>query len=90
MFNLRKVVVTGVGCISPLGPDVQSTWEGLLAGRNGVSQITRFDPGELASRIAGQADDFDPELRLAPKEARRMDRFIQLGLCAGGFRGLWD
>ncbi len=83
MFNLRKVVVTGVGCISPLGPDVQSTWEGLLAGRNGVSQITRFDPGELASRIAGQADDFDPELRLAAKEARRMDRFIQLGLCAG-------
>ena len=83
MFNLRKVVVTGVGCISPLGPDVQSTWEGLLAGRNGISQITRFDPGDLASRIAGQADDFNPELRLAAKEARRMDRFIQLGLCAG-------
>ncbi|MAF06698.1 MAG: beta-ketoacyl-[acyl-carrier-protein] synthase II [Acidiferrobacteraceae bacterium] len=83
MFNLRKVVVTGVGCISPLGADVQSTWEGLLAGRSGISQITRFEPGELASRIAGQADDFDPELRLATKEARRMDRFIQLGLCAG-------
>ena len=83
MFNLRKVVVTGVGCISPLGPDVQSTWEGLLAGRNGISPITRFEPGDLASRIAGQADDFDPELRLAAKEARRMDRFIQLGLCAG-------
>jgi len=62
---------------------VQSTWEGLLAGRSGISQITRFEPGELASRIAGQADDFDPELRLATKEARRMDRFIQLGLCAG-------
>ncbi len=62
---------------------MQSTWEGLLAGRSGISQITRFEPGELASRIAGQADDFDPELRLATKEARRMDRFIQLGLCAG-------
>jgi len=62
---------------------VQSTWEGLLAGRNGISPITRFEPGDLASRIAGQADDFDPELRLAAKEARRMDRFIQLGLCAG-------
>jgi 3-oxoacyl-[acyl-carrier-protein] synthase II len=83
MFNLRKVVVTGVGCISPLGPDVQSTWEGLLSGRSGISPITRFEPGDLASRIAGQADDFDPELRLAAKEARRMDRFIQLGLCAG-------
>jgi len=83
MLNLRKVVVTGVGCISPLGADVQSTWEGLLAGRSGISPITRFEPGDLASRIAGQADDFDPELRLAAKEARRMDRFIQLGLCAG-------
>jgi len=83
MFNLRRVVVTGMGCISPLGADVHSTWDGLLAGRSGISAISRFDASGLASQIAGQADDFDPETRLAAKEARRMDRFIQLGLCAG-------
>ena len=83
MFNLRQVVVTGVGCISPLGTDVKSTWDSLLAGRSGISTISHFDASTLASRIAGQADDFDPEARLGAKEARRMDRFIQLGLCAG-------
>ena len=83
MFNLRQVVVTGVGCISPLGPDVKSTWDGLLAGRSGISAISRFDASGIASQIAGQADAFDPQTRLAAKDARRMDRFIQLGLCAG-------
>ena len=83
MHDLRQVVVTGVGCISPLGHDVKTTWEGLLAGRSGISLISRFDPEGLSCQIAGQADHFDPESRLAAKEARRMDRFIQLGLCAG-------
>ena len=83
MHDLRQVVVTGVGCISPLGHDVKTTWEGLLAGRSGISLISRFDPDGLSCQIAGQADHFDPETRLAAKEARRMDRFIQLGLCAG-------
>ncbi|MCH1521641.1 MAG: hypothetical protein L7T80_02295, partial [Arenicellales bacterium] len=83
MFNLRQVVVTGVGCISPLGPDVKSTWDGLLAGRSGISAISQFDASGIASQIAGQADAFDPQTRLAAKDARRMDRFIQLGLCAG-------
>ena len=83
MHDLRQVVVTGVGCISPLGHDVKTTWEGLLAGRSGSSLISRFDPDGLSCQIAGQADHFDPETRLAAKEARRMDRFIQLGLCAG-------
>ena len=83
MFNLRQVVVTGVGCISPLGHDVKSTWDGLLAGRSGISEISRFDASGIASQIAGQADTFNPETRLGAKDARRMDRFIQLGLCAG-------
>ena len=83
MFNLRQVVVTGVGCISPLGHDVKSTWDGLLAGRSGISKISRFDASGIASQIAGQADTFNPETRLGAKDARRMDRFIQLGLCAG-------
>ena len=64
MFNLRQVVVTGVGCISPLGHDVKSTWDGLLAGRSGISEISRFDASGIASQIAGQADSFDPVTRL--------------------------
>ena len=56
MHDLRGVVVTGVGCISPLGHDVKTTWEGLLAGRSGISLISRFAPDGLSCQIAGQAD----------------------------------
>ena len=77
------MVVTGVGCISPLGHDVKTTWESLLAGLSGISLISRFNPEGLTCRIAGQADHFDPERRLAAKEARRIDRRIQRGRCAG-------
>lgn len=83
MLNPRKVVVTGLGCISPVGIDVTSTWEALVAGKNGVGPVTHFDASDIATRIAGEATGFNPEIRLAAKEARRMDRFIQLGLCAG-------
>lgn len=83
MLNSRNVVVTGLGCISPVGLDVTSTWEGLVSGKNGVGPVTHFDASEIATQIAAEAKGFDPESRLAAKEARRMDRFIQLGLCAG-------
>jgi len=83
MLNSRNVVVTGLGCISPVGLDVTSTWEGLVSGKNGVGPVTHFDASEIATQIAAEANGFDPENRLAAKEARRMDRFIQLGLCAG-------
>ena len=83
MLNSRNVVVTGLGCISPVGLDVTSTWEGLVSGKNGVGSVTHFDASEIATQIAAEAKGFDPESRLAAKEARRMDRFIQLGLCAG-------
>ncbi|NBT28544.1 MAG: beta-ketoacyl-[acyl-carrier-protein] synthase II [Gammaproteobacteria bacterium] len=82
-MNSRNVVVTGLGCISPVGLDVTSTWEGLVSGKNGVGPVTHFDASEIATQIAAEANGFDPENRLAAKEARRMDRFIQLGLCAG-------
>ena len=82
MFNLRQVVVTGVGCISPLGHDVKSTWDGLLAGRSGISEISRFDASGIASQIAGQADTFDPETRLGTQDTRRMDRSFQIGVYA--------
>lgn len=83
MLNSRNVVVTGLGCISPVGLDVTSTWEGLVSGKNGVGSVTHFEASEIATQIAAEAKGFDPESRLAAKEARRMDRFIQLGLCAG-------
>ncbi len=77
-----RVVVTGLGCISPLGHDVASTWDGLIAGRSGAAPITAFDASEYDTRIAAEVKDFDPTRHFSAKEARRMDRFVQLGLVA--------
>ncbi|MBO8126716.1 MAG: beta-ketoacyl-ACP synthase II [Firmicutes bacterium] len=78
----RRVVVTGLGAITPVGKNVEQTWESLLAGRSGIGRITRFDPSEFTSQIAGEIKDFDPQEYLDRKEARRMDRFTQLGVAA--------
>src|SRR5690242_2129214 len=80
MKNGRRVVVTGMGAVSALGPDVASTWEGLLAGRSGVDTIQSFDPSRIDSRIAAEARDFDPSVVLDRKDQRRTDRYIQFGL----------
>lgn len=74
----RRVVVTGMGCITPLGNDLTSTWCGLLEARSGIGPITHFDPSRLNVRIAGEVKGFDPTLTLDRKEARRMDRFQQM------------
>ena len=76
----RRVVVTGMGAVSPLGNDVASTWDGLLAGRSGVRTIERFDPARVDSKIAAEVRDFDPSAVIDRKEMRRMDRYIQFGL----------
>src|SRR6185295_7511825 len=76
----RRVVVTGMGAVSALGPDVASTWEGLLAGRSGVDTIQSFDPSRIDSKIAAEARDFDPSTVLDRKDQRRTDRYIQFGL----------
>ena len=76
----RRVVVTGMGAVSGLGNDVQSTWEGLLAGRSGVRTIEAFDPARVDSKIAAEVRDFDPSAVIDRKEMRRMDRYIQFGL----------
>jgi 3-oxoacyl-[acyl-carrier-protein] synthase II len=76
----RRVVVTGMGAVSALGPDVASTWEGLLAGRSGIDTIRSFDPARVDSRIAAEVRDFDPSAVLDRKEMRRTDRYIQFGL----------
>ena len=77
-----RVVVTGTGMLTALGPDVASTWEGLVAGRSGIAAITAFDPARLASRIAGEVPGFDPSGVLDRKEQRHTDRFTQLALVA--------
>ena len=79
----RRVVVTGLGIISPLGNSVSEAWDRALAGTPGVTRITRFDPSRLASQIAGEVKGFDVAPYMSPKEARRMDIFIQYGMAAG-------
>ena len=79
---MRRVVVTGVGAVSPLGVDVDSTWAALLAAKSGVGMITRFDASAFASRIAGECTDFDPEVYIEKKRIREGDRFIHLAVGA--------
>ena len=78
----RRVVVTGIGAVSPLGNDVASTWEGLVAGRSGVRRTEAFDPSRLNSQMAGEVRDFDASKVLDRKDIRRIDRYIQFGLVA--------
>jgi 3-oxoacyl-[acyl-carrier-protein] synthase II len=76
----RHVVVTGLGAVTPLGNDVATLWEGLLAGRSGVGPITLFDPSALEVRIAAEVKAFDPVALFGPREARRNDRFTLFAL----------
>lgn len=79
----RRVVVTGLGMLSPLGLSVDKTWTRLLAGESGIGEITHFDCSDYSTRFAGQINDFDPQEYIDKKEAKKMDRFIQLGIAAG-------
>lgn len=79
----RRVVVTGLGCISPVGNTVPEAWENLVNGRSGVGAITRFDASAFPVQIAGEVKGFDVGAYLSPKEARRMDTFIHYGIAAG-------
>jgi len=74
--------VTGIGCVSPVGLSVKETWAGLIAGVAGIGPISLFDATDLPCTIAGEATGFDPEPIISAKDARKMDRFIQLGLVA--------
>jgi len=79
---LRRVVVTGLGAVTPIGNDVAQYWEGLRSGRNGVSAITLFDASRHACRFAAEVKNFQPAGWLEPKEAKRWDRFCQFGVVA--------
>ncbi len=81
-MSKRRVVVTGLGVVSPVGIGVKTAWDNIIAGKSGITQITKFDTSAFASTIAGEVKDFNVEDYLSAKEARRMDTFIQYGLVA--------
>ena len=81
-MSQRRVVVTGLGQISPVGNNVADAWQNLLAGVSGIGRITRFDAGELSAQIAGEVKDFQIGDYIGAKEARRMDAFIHYGIAA--------
>jgi 3-oxoacyl-[acyl-carrier-protein] synthase II len=78
----RRIVVTGMGAVTPVGLDVPTTWDGVVHGRSGIATVEGFETSDLDVRIAGQVKGFDPNNYLDRKEARRMDRFLQLGMVA--------
>lgn len=81
-MSKRRVVVTGLGVVSPVGNDVKTAWANILAGKSGITQITKFDASAFASTIAGEVKNFNAEDHISAKDARRMDTFIQYGLAA--------
>ena len=79
----RRVVVTGLGIVSPVGTGVAQAWGNIVAGKSGIRRITHFDPAAFACQVAGEVPDFDATQFISAKEVRRMDRFIHLGMAAG-------
>ena len=82
-MSRRRVVVTGLGIVCPIGNSVAEAWDNALAGKSGITRITRFDASRLSSQIAGEVKNFDLAPYMSPKEARRMDLFIHYGMAAG-------
>ena len=82
-MSKRRVVVTGLGLITPVGIGVIETWDNIVAGTSGITAISKFDTTNFSSKIAGEVKNFNPLKYLNAKEARRMDTFIQYGLAAG-------
>lgn len=82
MSDNRRVVVTGLGAVTPLGNTIEETWEHLLAGKSGITRVTVADIDDLPTKIAGEVKGFNPALYFSHKQARRMDRYTQYGLAA--------
>ena len=81
-MSKRRVVITGLGILSPLGIGIDENWQKICAGQSGIGPVTQFDATGYPSRIVGEVKDFDAKRFMSEKEARRMDRFIQLGMAA--------
>lgn len=79
----RRVVVTGLGIVSPVGNDITTAWDNIVNGRSGIGRIKRFDPSALTAQIAGEVKDFDVTQYITAKEAKQMDTFIHFGIAAG-------
>ena len=82
-MSKRRVVVTGLGMVSPLGNDLVSSWDGIVNGRSGIAELTGFDASAMATRIAGEVKGFDPSAWMAAKDVKKMDPFIHYGVAAG-------
>ena len=82
-MSKRRIVVTGLGIISPVGNDVTSAWASIVAGRSGIGPVTHFDATAYPTRIAGEVHDFDPAQYVPPKDVKKMDPFIHYGIAAG-------
>ena len=82
-MSKRRVVVTGLGLITPVGIGVSESWANIVSGQSGIGKITKFDCSTYPSQVAGEVKNFDPLLYIPPKDARRMDTFIQFGIAAG-------
>jgi 3-oxoacyl-[acyl-carrier-protein] synthase II len=81
--NGRRIAVTGLGLLTPVGTDVASAWDAICNGKSGITPITAFDVSEFSTRFGGSLQDFDRDKYIAPKEARRMDEFMHYGIAAG-------
>ncbi|CAM5328263.1 beta-ketoacyl-ACP synthase II [Eoetvoesiella caeni] len=79
----RRVVITGLGIVSPVGNSIESAWDNIVNGRSGIGRITRFDPSPFNAQIAGEVKDFDVTQYMSGKEAKQMDTFIHYGVAAG-------
>ena len=82
-MSKRRVVITGLGIVSPLGIDLASSWDGIVSGRSGIGPITHFDASAFPTRIAGEVKGFDPAAWIAPKDIKKMDPFVHYGVAAG-------
>ncbi|WP_299789163.1 beta-ketoacyl-ACP synthase II [uncultured Shewanella sp.] len=82
-MSKRRVVVTGIGLVTPVGNTVDSSWKALVSGKSGIAPITKFDASEFSTRFSGSVKDFEVEQYMSKKDARKMDLFIQYGMAAG-------
>src|SRR5699024_9036790 len=82
-MSKRRVVVTGMGMVSPVGNDVATAWANITAGKSGIGDITHFDASDFPTRISGEVRGFDPEQYIPRKDIKKMDPFIHYGIAAG-------